>query len=269
LLILKRDGGAPGAGISMKKNFAEGRGHRAPPFQVQRRFYRKGYCLPVSFVSRKELGVRGFLGVFLTEPASPFRSAEQRREERAAKRETVLRAAVQMFNSQGFHATSLDDVAASLGISKPTIYHYLGNKDQVLLECVTIGLRQLLEAAERARSGTGRGIDRLRDFLRRYAEINMDDFGRCVIRTGEEALSPESRRKFRSLKKEINDAMRALIEEGVADGSIAPVDPKLLSFVLAGALNWPARWFAPDGEQDAKALAGQLVGLLEGGFSPR
>jgi hypothetical protein len=51
----------------------------------------------------------------------------------------VLRAAVQMFNEKGFHQTSLDDVAARLGISKPTIYHYLGNKDQVLLECVTAG----------------------------------------------------------------------------------------------------------------------------------
>ena len=55
-----------------------------------------------------------------------------------------------MFNERGFHATSLDEVAASLGVTKPVIYHYLGNKDQVLLECVTIGLTQLLEAAEAA-----------------------------------------------------------------------------------------------------------------------
>src|SRR5687767_1678695 len=106
-----------------------------------------------------------------------------------------------MFNERGFHATSLEDVAASLGISKPTVYHYLGNKDQVLLECVTIGLQQLLEAAAAARAEQGRGIDRLRSFLRRYAEVTMDDFGRCVVRTGEEALSPGSVRRFRDLKR--------------------------------------------------------------------
>ncbi|HZV10884.1 MAG TPA: helix-turn-helix domain-containing protein, partial [Novosphingobium sp.] len=107
---------------------------------------------------------------------SPFQTAQQRRSSRQAKRDAVLRAAVRMFNERGFHQTSLDDVAAQLGVSKPTIYHYLGNKDQVLLECVTIGLSQLLEAAETSRQKPGKGVDRLIAFLTRYAEINMDDF---------------------------------------------------------------------------------------------
>ena len=60
----------------------------------------------------------------ITEP-SPFRSATERQAEREQKREAVLRAAVRMFNAQGFHATSLDDVAASLGVSKPTISRFM------------------------------------------------------------------------------------------------------------------------------------------------
>src|ERR1700741_4448445 len=85
---------------------------------------------------------------------SPFRTQAERAVEREQKREAVLRAAVRMFNSQGFHATSLDDVAASLGVSKPTIYHYLGAKDQVLLECLTYGVEQLLAVA----AGPDRGV---------------------------------------------------------------------------------------------------------------
>ena len=65
---------------------------------------------------------------------SPFRNKLQRESERLEKREALLLAAVRMFNAKGFFATSLDDVAASLKVSKPLIYHYLGNKDQVLLE---------------------------------------------------------------------------------------------------------------------------------------
>ena len=91
----------------------------------------------------------------MSQSATPFRTAQQKEEERRTKRNAVLRAAVQMFNKQGFHATSLEDVATSLGITKPTIYHYLGNKDQVLLECLTIGLQQLLDAADIARSMPG------------------------------------------------------------------------------------------------------------------
>lgn len=201
--------------------------------------------------------------------ASPFPDRRQRAADRAAKREAVLRAAVRMFNERGFHATSLDDVAASLGVSKPTIYHYLGNKDQVLLECVSSGVAKLREAADAARGLPGRGIDRLRDFLVRYARINMDDFGRCVVRTGDEALSPDSALRFRALKREIDDAMRGLIEEGRADGSIATDDAKLLAFTLAGALNWPARWYDPAGPLDADTVAARMVDMLLAGVAPR
>lgn len=202
-------------------------------------------------------------------PKSPFPTAEQREHARQAKRDAVLRTAVQMFNQRGFHQTSLDDVAARLGVSKPTIYHYLGSKDQVLLECVTIGLTQLLAAAEASRQAPGTGADRLTAFLMRYAEVNMDDFGRCVIRTDDGALEPESRTRFRAMKRRIDTAMRELIAEGIADGSIAPCDTKLLAFTLAGALNWPARWHVECGKDKPETIAREMIAILANGFRPR
>jgi hypothetical protein len=106
-------------------------------------------------------------------------------------------------------------------------------------------------------------------FLRRYAEINMDDFGRCVIRTGEEMLSADGAKLFRARKRDVDQALRSLIEEGVADGSIAPRDVKLTAFALAGALNWPARWYNPDGALSASELATRLVVELVAGLAPR
>ncbi len=200
---------------------------------------------------------------------SPFRTAQQKLDERDAKRRALLIAAAQMFNLRGFHATSLDDVAASLGISKPTIYHYLGNKEQVLVECLTIGLEQLFAAANEANREPGTGLERLRKFLCRNAEINMGVFGRCVILSGDENLSPEGARKLRAMKRRVDDAMRALIVEGVKDGSIAPVDPKVAAFALAGAVNWSARWFRADGALSAEEMALQLVDFLTVGFAPR
>jgi len=173
---------------------------------------------------------------------SPFRTAEQREADRAAKRNALLLAAARMFNARGFHATSLDDVAASVGVTKPTIYHYLGNKEQVLIECMTIGLIQLQEAAAAARAEPGTAMERLCSFLRRYAEVNMAEFGQCVIRTDDELLSPEGLEKIRSLKRPIDAAMRSFIVEGIEEGSIVSADPKMLAFTLAGALNWPGRW---------------------------
>ncbi|WP_242123842.1 TetR/AcrR family transcriptional regulator [Sphingobium sp. Sx8-8] len=200
---------------------------------------------------------------------SPFRTREEKIRDREEKREAVLRAAVRMFNARGFHATSLDDVAASLGVSKPTIYHYLGNKEQVLIECVTRGLEPLRRAAEAAGGEPGSGLERLRRFLVQYARINMDDFGRCMVRTGDESLSPEAAVRFRASKRDIDLALRGLIEAGIADGSIAPADVKFTAFTLAGALNWPARWHDPAGPKSAEEIAASLVDIVTSGLAPR
>jgi AcrR family transcriptional regulator len=200
---------------------------------------------------------------------SPFPTAEERSQDRHRKREALLRAAVRMFNARGFHATTLDDVANSLGVTKPTIYHYFGNKENILLECVERGLSELSAAARAAAKDGDRGLERLRAFLIRYAEINMDDFGRCVIRTADEQLSPDGRRRFRAAKADIDRALRAMIEDGVADRSVAPQsDVKLAAFALAGALNWPARWFDPKGPRSSEEVARTLVETLLNGFTP-
>lgn len=200
---------------------------------------------------------------------SPFRSPEERAREKDQKREAVLRSAVRTFNLRGFQAASLDEVAANLRISKPTIYRYLGNKEQVLLECVTRGLKMLQAAATEAQYDDGTGLKRLSRFLQRYAEINMDDFGRCVIRTDDAVLSPEGREHFRALKAKIDRALRGLISEGIADGSIAPLDVKMTAFTLAGALNWPARWHDPAGANAPEDIATSLVEVLVKGLEPR
>lgn len=221
---------------------------------------------------RNDLGIPNDTGGPMTsagQVASPFRSPQQRREDQHAKRQAVLAVAVRTFNDRGFQGTSLDDVAAALGISKRTIYYYFDSKEQVLLECMKIGLNKLTDALGTVRKVPGSGRDRLCAFLRRFAELTMEDFGRCVARTGEEALSPEGARFFRDVKRKIDFEMRRLIEEGIADGSIAALDPRMAAFTLAGAINWTARWHQPGASMTPEAIAEAMVDILARGFHPR
>lgn len=200
---------------------------------------------------------------------SPFLDTDARAVLRERKRDAILVAAVRMFNERGYHATSLDDVAAQLGVSKPLVYHYLGNKEQVLLRCMARGLQELQEAFAIARTASGSGLDRLRRYLVGYAEVNMTDFGRCVIRTGDEVLSPESRAAFRADKRKVDGEMRALVAEAMADGSAQQGDVRLATFAIAGALNWPARWHQEDGSQTVREIAEELAQFLVDGLRPR
>ena len=197
--------------------------------------------------------------------ASPFRTPEQRAKERQKKRDALLLAAARAFNAKGFFAASLDDVAASLGVTKPVIYHYLGNKEQVLFECLQKGMVTLFEAAEKAKAQNGRAIERLRAFLRAYALSNMTDFGRCIVLTTEEMLSAESAARFRKLKREIDSALRDLVQSCIDEGTLETSHPKFAAFAFVGALSWPARWYQHDGQQSPKAIADALVEVVLGG----
>ncbi len=198
---------------------------------------------------------------------SPFKWTKPTDEERDEKRDALLLSAVRLFNKKGFHATSLDEVASSLGVTKPVIYHYLGNKEQVLFECVRLGLESLRSEVGLADGQTG--LERLKAFLRRYARVIMSDFGQCVIRTGDEVLSPESAAKFRALKREIDEALRDMVREAVNDGSAETEDIRITAFAFAGALNWTARWYQTDGSETPEAIADGLVEALCAGIEPR
>jgi len=201
--------------------------------------------------------------------ASPWSRSLDRVQQRAIKREAVLRAAAALFNQFGYHATSLAMVAERLQVTKPTLYYYVHNKEEILFECVRLGLGLLRAAIADAAASGGSALDKLHAAMHEYALIVTRDFGMCLIRVGEEPLAPEGRRKLRSLKAELDHEFRALIEEGIAEGSLAPCDAKLAAFTVAGALSWIGRWYDPKGPLSPEEVAHETTALLMSGLSPR
>ena len=202
-------------------------------------------------------------------PASPWAQAPSRAAQHQAKRDAVLHVAAQMFNERGFHATSLDDIAAHLNVTKPTLYYYVKNKDAILLACVKKGLDMTLEGIDASRAAGGNAIDQLRACMRTYAEVVTQPFGMCLIRVGDEEVPEPSRTELRRLKSEIDHAFRRLVEQGVQEGVLAPCDPKMAAFVIAGGLSWIGRWYQPQGAYSADQIIEQCTQLLLQGVLAR
>lgn len=198
-------------------------------------------------------------------PESPWAPPAMREQQREAKRNAVLSTAAQLFNEKGFHATSLDDIAARLHVSKPTLYYYVKNKDEILIECVRRGLEMMHEGIEEARKAGGKAIEQLMACMRTYTRIVTMDFGMCIIRVSEDELPPQSRKELRRLKSGIDQEFRRLVAAGVKEGSIAPCDPKMTAFLIAGALSWVGRWYQPGGEYEPEQIADQFIATLCGG----
>ena len=91
---------------------------------------------------------------------SPWRSRRKTRSDRELKREAVIHAAARAFNEHGYHNTSLDDIAAALEVTKPTIYYYVENKEQLLFECFCAGLAPVRAAVQDTRASEQPARDR-------------------------------------------------------------------------------------------------------------
>jgi len=200
---------------------------------------------------------------------SPWISADQRAVERVRKRDAVILAAARAFKQRGYHNTSLDDIAAILRVTKPTIYHYVENKEQILFECFRTGLDQIRSAFGEVRSSAVPARERLELVIRRYAAAVTSDFGWCMVRAEDLDLSPAMSGQIKALKSEIDQGIRRLLREGREDGSIREVDPKMTAFALAGALNWIAHWYRSDEPLTAAQIADRFVALFIDGLRPR
>jgi len=201
--------------------------------------------------------------------ASPWRASRERLHDREVKRDAVIRAAAREFNRKGYHNTSLDDIAARLEVTKPTVYYYVTSKEQLLFECFVAGVEQIRAAFRDVRHLAVPARKRLNAVLRHYGEAVASEFGWCMVRAEDQDLSPAMSRHIKSLKSEIDHGIRRLIREGVQDGSIQPCDPKMTAFALAGALNWIAHWYREDRSLTGAQIAEAFVAIFEGGLRPR
>jgi AcrR family transcriptional regulator len=204
-----------------------------------------------------------------TSPASPWRASRERVREREVKREAVIRAAAHAFNRKGYHNTSLDDIAAALDVTKPTVYYYVTNKEQLLFECFVAGVEQIRAAFREVKQLKVTARERLNGVLRHYGEAVASEFGWCMVRAEAQDLSPAMSGHIKALKSEIDQGIRRLIREGVQDGSIHPCDPKMTAFALAGALNWIAHWYRENQSMTGAEIADAFVTIFENGLRPR
>jgi AcrR family transcriptional regulator len=204
-----------------------------------------------------------------TPPASPWRASRERVREREVKREAVIRAAAHAFNRKGYHNTSLDDIAAALEVTKPTVYYYVTNKEQLLFECFVAGVERIRNAFREVKQLNVSARERLNGVLRHYGEAVASEFGWCMVRAEEQDLSPAMSGHFNALKSEIDQGIRRLIREGVQDGSIHSCDPKMTAFALAGALNWIAHWYRENQSMTGAQIADAFVTIFENGLRPR
>jgi AcrR family transcriptional regulator len=181
----------------------------------------------------------------------------------------VLQTAAHLFLEKSYGRTSMNDVADRLNITKPALYHYFRNKEEILVECYRSGTGLIEEILNAIADHCGTGLEKVEAFIYSYANVMTVNFGRCVMRLDDADLSSDALGDVRSYKRKIDRRLRSFVQEGIDDGSITPCDPKIAAFAIAGALNWICHWYEPEGALSAEEIAIQFARTLTRGLAEK
>lgn len=188
---------------------------------------------------------------------------------RQMKRDAVIRQAALSFRDRGFHGTSMSDLAISLGLTKAALYRYVRTKHEVLFECFKASERLADAFLIEAKNHNGPVVERLRVFVQCFVEEYLLTNTAGPMMVDIKSLLPKQRKEIIQGRDRIDRGLRELIQEGIQDGSIAEVDPKLSSLIILGAINWIPVWFSPTGSLTAAQVADGVVKLFLTGLMPR
>lgn len=191
---------------------------------------------------------------------------QSRQEQRELKRMAILRAAAQGINESGFKQMSLNSLAKRLNVTKPTLYYYVENKNDILSGILDVAMEQLRAEIEEVDQSTMSGLEKLRHFMQRYAVVMGDDFGACLITSRISALDTHFRDLYHEASREILTAVRHLITLGIEDQSIAECDPKYVSSALLGTMNETVYWYLIGGKEAPEKAFKQFWKFYEKGL---
>jgi AcrR family transcriptional regulator len=183
-------------------------------------------------------------------------------------RQDILRTAARLFQQQGYDATSMNDVAAALKLSKGGLYHHFQSKDEILFNLMNHALDVTQERVIDAVQDIADPEERLRTVIRRHIEVVMSVRDReiTVMLHENHPLPPAMRRKINARKKDYVHFMENLIAEVQRErGSKANVSARASAFALLGMINWIYQWYRPEGALQEESLVREYTEIFFAG----
>ena len=151
--------------------------------------------------------------------------------------ELFLRAATQLINEEGYHGASVERISARLNVSKGAFYHHNETKDDLVQACFRRTFDLMWRAIHAAERAGGSGLEVLVAAVSALIEHQIRG-GAPLLRTSALTAAPEAIRPLLIERFDrISYRFASLLCDGMADGSVAPVDVNIASQILSSAIN--------------------------------
>jgi AcrR family transcriptional regulator len=181
-----------------------------------------------------------------------------------AQRQRVLNASAEIFSRRGYRATSMNEIAAEVGLSKPTLYHYFRCKEDILVRLYENVMEHTLSSAQAIAAAAPSPIATLREVITYRVRYTCENQALHKLFFEEEAELPtgllrtvlQRRHEFENILKS------AVVQHLAATGITLPTTPTVYVNTCLGAANWVYKWFDPEGDEDPQTLGEHIATLV-------
>ncbi len=174
-------------------------------------------------------------------------------------RDRVLEIAVQLFNEQGYDATSVADLAQRLGLTKSALYHHFASKEELLSVALDQALSSLEAVLDDPRAQEGPASDRLRHVIRSATDVLVAQLPSVTLLLRVRGNSPveqsalERRRLF-------DHRVTRLVADAQREGDVrTDVDAAVVARLIFGMINSVVEWYRPGGPVDGDRLGHDIM----------
>ena len=203
----------------------------------------------------------------LTPTDSPRRPRSGPRD--ATTREQIFHHAVKLFARDGYANTSLDDIALAVGIKKPSLYHYIRTKEDLLYEIQQVLAQEILDEVDALLATASTPDEKVTAFFRAAFRLIARRQAEMTIFLNETQTLRARSKRWREINAK-RDSYQKLFEdvlaEGIAAGAFRSLPITLTSLGMLGTVTWAYRWYRPDG-LDPDEIADLYVDIVLHGIA--
>jgi AcrR family transcriptional regulator len=183
--------------------------------------------------------------------------------------EQVYAAALRLFREKGYHATSMQDIAAAVGLYKGSLYHYIGGKQDLLLQVFDRAMSTLLADVEAIAADTSlRPSAQLRLVVGAHVSAVSTNMDALTVYLHEwRALAGDALANVQAQSERYTVLVSEIVGRGVALGEFSTPDVRIATLGLLGMCNWLCQWYHPDGRLGPAEIAGHFADLVLDGLT--
>ena len=152
-------------------------------------------------------------------------------------RSSFLRAATELLNENGYHGTSVDRISARLNVTKGSFYHHNDTKDDLVAACFEQTFTVIRRAHAAGMAGQGDGWSRLCSITAALLGHQFSPDGPLLRLSALSATTDNLRLGLIATNARLSEKMAGLISDGIADGSMRPVDAAIAADLVTGMVN--------------------------------